>query len=354
MTASLEEQKRALELEKLRLELQEKQQALVKGRAETLAGALPDLSAARWSTTSTADGGAVLGAPLAARAVEAAAAKVRAAVEGVLDSNTYAVVVSVEPDFAARQAAHDLLLDRIQGLTRSLRAALAAEEGQGERDDRWALGASVLLGATALAPLVGKALGAAFSLARVTNTLSSTAGSVSDRTAAWAVAGALADASKSAQVYLDGLLPHLDDGPVEAALDGMLGAMDELRGRIVELGKDDPARAPLETLLASCVEVESALHTAPESGLSPLAQAKTYEWIRGNNVPVVVVRGGATSVDQLIRERITTKVTVVAAASIDYLLVDPAAGWRVRKAGLAPGRVQMTGSIGGVLTDAPR
>lgn len=353
MTASLEDQKKALELEKLRLELQEKQQALAKGRAETVAGVLPDLSAARWSTT-TAAGGAVLGAPLAARAVEAAAAKVRAAVEGVLDSNTYAVVVSVEPDFAARQAAYDLLLGRIQGLTDSLRAALAADETDSGSRNFTNLAAGGLLGAAAL-PLVGKALGAAFSLARVTNTLSSTAGTVSDRTAAWAVAGALADASKSAQVYLDGLLPHLDDGPVEAALDGMRGAMDELRGQIVELSKDDPARAPLETLLASCVEVESVLHTAPESRVSPLAQAKMYEWISETRIPVVVVQGGPTSVDQLIRERVSTKVTVVAAASIDYLVVVPSAHWRVRKAGVAAGRVQMTGSIGEVLTDvAPR
>lgn len=353
MTASLADQKAALELEKLRLELQEKQQALVKGRAETVSGALPDLSAARWSTTTTADGGAVLGAPLAARAVEAAAAKVRAAVEGVLDSNTYTVVVSVESDFAARQAAYDLLRGRIQGLTESLRAALSAGRTDSGPEDFLSLATGGLLAAAAL-PLVGKALGAAFSLARVTHTLSSTAGTVSDRTAAWAVAGALADASKSAQVYLDGLLPHLEDGPVEATLAEMHGAMNELRGRIAELSKDDPARAPLETLLASCVEVESALHTAPESGLSPLAQARTFEWLKGNNVPVVVVRGGATSVDQLIRERITTKVTVVAAASIDYLLVDPAAAWRVRKAGVAAGRVYMTGSIGGVLTDASR
>lgn len=350
MTMSIEEQTQLLELEKLRLEVQKERQAIAKEQADSLAGTAPDLSSARWSTTALSkDGGAVLGAPMAAGALEAAAARVRTAVEGDLDSNTYTVVVATDTDFTGRHAAYAAVLDRLTSLTQEVRSVLERRTSDAPEDGPRTFDA----GATLLvASLVGKAVTAAFSLARASNTLSSTAGTVDDQSASWAVAGALAKASPGAQVYLDGMVPLAQDGRISSALSELGRVMADLRVRLTELDESDPAAEPLTSLLSACTESRAALEKPAEGGPSALVAARSHEWLLESRSPVVVVKGGQTSVDQLLRERWSAKVTVVAAASISYVLLDPAQDWRVRTAGCTSGRVHLTGEVGQVLRDA--
>ena len=341
------EEKARLENEKLKLENAQAEFDLEKAKADARRAAAkdyaPDLTKVEYGSTTTAEGSTAYQALLAGKALVAAAKAVGEALPAdKLPPKDKILLVTTDLELAARDAHYRSVVDQLTRLTELVERQRGEEPSDTTRD----LVAGLAVSAAVVAAQVLPGLLTALS-PRQTLTTSPVA-DVDDEAGMLAVAGVLA----AGHTVVVDKARLLENGTAHRAWTDLHAACGELQAAVDAAGDDAAKTAWAKTskeLLATCTEALTALVAIPKDGtVSALATATLQEALHSDAIDaVLVVKGGTASNTQLLDDRRfkPDRITIVATASIGYLLIDRATA-HVRASGLATGSTQVNGELG--------
>jgi hypothetical protein len=321
-----------------------------------IAALVPDFTKVDRGDLTVSGSEPVAGAAVAGHALEKAAELVRNAIVARTDLNNASVLVTGDANLAGSDAAYhstDAGLDQLETWAQAVLSDTAKDAGV-EREGE---GFPPLAVAGALAGAVPGIL----SLLSAHRTVTTAKVTIDDLAAAAAVAGALSRPSTELKVFHDTvrLLPD------RSALSGKVDALSDLRGQLIErkavLQSRTPADGKVPQELADSIarvgavaetiaELLTKLVTVPEgASRSLLASAMLREGLHdGTFKYVVLVKAQSAGGAQLVNDKplwSKDKFSVLAAASITWMLIDVAQG-NVLDAGVASGTAEGHGTIG--------
>lgn len=318
---------------------------------DALKDLVPDLGEVDRGSVSAAEGATILQTLLGGRALQDAARKLIPVVKGASGlGDNFKVLVTTDLDLAARDVQFHSVVDQLERLTRLVQIFSAAEPRSSEAAGRRPIGP-----VESAAALAAKVLPGLLGMLSSKRTITVSSGTVDDEAALVAVAGALAEADPGALVVVErASLPAGESlarqhwGALDAAsrsLSELLEAKGQQHGDAwVKEGR---------SLLKTCESALTAMVASDGVAPSPLAKASLHEALQSDAfMAVLIVKGGGSSTSQLINDRplmFNDKVSIVASATISYLLIDHHQQGKVIRGGLAHGVAQVHGSIGNEL-----
>ena len=322
-------------------------------RREQISALVPDFSKIDRGSLAVTGDEPTAGTSVGGRALQKAAELVKEQVVQIAGADDWSVLVTSDGDLAGSDAAYHSTVASLKRLRTWARSVLAATEPP-EPPKRQGI-----IPALPVAAAVASAIPGIVSLLSAHRSVTTAKGTIDDVAAGAAVAGALKGGNAKRRIFHDATRTLPTGGAIMKEVDGLYRLREKLIARKAELEvrkpADDADKLAANIALAAKVaeSIEDGLATLMAVGegstRSPLAAAILREGLHDGTIKYVLfVKSQSASGAQLVNDKplwLDDKFSVLAAASISWVLVDPASG-EVLDADVTTGTAQANGKIG--------